>query len=230
MGKKGYKKIEYENLLFKHVYKVMDCFINCNLRCSDDYGVDKSDFCLFFNISLKDFDKIINIVKDNNPSMYEEYTNIIRKQEEICYRDNISKITKMICNIENGVRMDCGRIRPYDIIDYYKEVYLPFKSLLNIYETTGDINGVGILRNFVHKYKRQITLDENLILNVRLEFINSNTGSSVVLDEFEKFGIIDYIKENNLPMYESIFYDGCLRYVNGYMNIDNYLNYVRNSK
>ena len=191
----------------------------------------KVEFCLENNLSLKKFELYVSVIKANDLSLYKLYLDKIHSiiaQKYTLLLKNLEMITDLI---KNGVK-EAECIRPFDLLDYYQITHLSRAEFLNILKNkknnlpTTDVN---LVLKFLRKYENSRILNKNDLISrikekdiIGIEFDSNNnpianTGRLVTKEE--KVSVVNYLKENNIPLYDYCYDIALKRYINGTLSI-----------
>ena len=221
------RKQKYESII-ADANKIVLAFITQNK--------DKKEFCKINNIECRNWNKYINIIKDNNPALYNNYCHRIRKEEKKHNQISMEKTLQLLYFLNNGIKFN-GTRRPIDIIDYDRIINYPVhiiqKSAKTLYYekkiTKDDLIKIDefFKKNCIHtgiQYHKSLLFNEIDIDNILKEqnkFITEENGKQVVrvITEEEKLNIINEIKKYNVLVTKKRYYTCIQRLIKG---IDNY--------
>ena len=117
--------------------------------------------------------------------------------------------------------------RPFDVLDYYDHVNFEYDELFNIVKRSKIISSEDkrTLRTFFAKTKNvRKPLKEKLMLEVKDMKIDENGIMHEILTNEDKKSLFEYLKRNRYPMSEGTYYAAKKRYLNGYLDISEYVN------
>ena len=217
-----YKKLinsKHDEIKSQNIIEIATKYISNYLNSDFE---NQQAFCNQNKISYNYFKYYLEIVKKNNKELYEAYR--IKNEQVIRNNfDNLINLAETIINkikygiIENGIK------RKFDLLDYYQITDIDPSSLLNILMSKR-INNWFTFLNFVkkHSYSLMLTekriekiLNEKEVINVEFdESGNMIPNSGYEITKEDKLAVINYLKENNIPLLEEIYYDGLKRYLN----------------
>lgn len=183
-------------------------------------------FCDELNIDKKDFDKCLSIVEEKNPELFSIYTAKINKMKSTRYAILLGNIKKLISQMKNGIPLEDGTIRPFDIIDYFLTTKLSFDEILKTTKKALSIDEMKTFRSFTIRNKPSKIWNNNDIekcyesvhivgatFDENREIVNP--GHEVTLEE--KKNAIDYLRKLNVPLCENTYRCALRRYLSGYL-------------
>ena len=144
-----------------------------------------------YDLSYNDFKKFINnsknyYLKDVEKSILKKF---LRRENDF-NNDNIEKIKKIVDTISDDLVND----KPFNILDYYKELGWDDKLLINFLNNNSEIFSSFIIDNVRIYIKKYHINDKKYKLN---EFINYIKTKNKNINEIEK--IINYMNKNKMP-------------------------------
>ena len=186
------------------------------------------EYCNFNNININTFNFYIDILKEYDQKLYELYESkcTITKQRNFLLLLNIGR--KILFYLKNGI-LENDILREFDLLDYYlltKTDKANLLKILNQYES----NNVYLFINFIKKYKNSKLLKEKDIKNIlnskdiiNVEFdcnnnIIPNSGKEITKEE--KQLVINFLKENDIPISNYTYDIALKRYLNGNLILD----------
>lgn len=209
------QKNENENS-FEEAINTIKLFINSEFESAED-------FCNEYNININKFKTYINIVKEQDSNLYNLYVKKTTLVKQKNYAIIISICKKIIDNIKNGVSEN-GEIRPFDLLDYYRITTYDRTTILKVLKDVAP-SDAKLFITFLRKYSNSILLDARKIkeiLNskqvIGIEFDkdgNPIVGSGHEITIEEKEYVINYLKDNNIPLYDDVYNITLRRYING---------------
>lgn len=185
-------------------------------------------YCDSINMEVYKFHKIVNILRNVNPLLIEKYDDYVKNKTAKIYGVIFSKAREMVPMIKNGIKLEDGSIRPFDILDYYAITSININELWNIAKSKISPSDYSILGKFVNKNGFDKKVDYEFEYNtkywINLQYdlngnIIPNTGREVTLEEKE--GIINYLKNNFIPITNNTYHAALNRWMNGKLILDN---------
>ena len=183
---------------------------------SDYLTVD--EFCKLEPYSKMLFEYTVGVIRFLNPELYNYYLNEINRREKI-FEDNIILSGKqLIEKMDNGIVIENGKSREFDIIDYYLAVKVNPMKLFYILKRVMAISEMGEFKNFARRYSQindlsytaiQKKFDDLVVYNCKND---SDIETGTIITDEQKFALISYFLENNIPITEETYYAGLLRY------------------
>lgn len=166
-------------------------------------------YCLDIQLEKTDFDKYLELVRQNDEQLYNKYLQHIESNKNKVYEDLLSKALIVINLIKNGVE-EKGAKRDFDLVDYYKYLPLGFDRMLRIFRENLDLDDYKLLSTYINKNKNDKELSDTeinniynmkTIVNVQLDEENKvipGTGREITVEE--KQNIVNYLRNNNIPV------------------------------
>lgn len=198
--------------------KIISAFMNSGMTIRDFLEVNRID--------KKDFEHIIKIVSEFNPTLKRQYSEHISSMQKSRYAIILSGARKMAKLIQSGIVVG-DKVRKYDLIDYHSFTTLSFDTLKDITHGTLTNEEYYHIIKFMTENKTQnkLNLDDiyesKHIVNKRKDenghFIEES-GRELSLDE-KKF-IVGYLRYNHFPFSYEMYRCALNRYLNGYLEFD----------
>lgn len=142
---------------------------------------------------------------------------------------DVRLVTEINELVNQGVLCNDGRLRKFDVLDYYERTSMSMKkfNVLCIEVLTGiDTKKI---KQFIKSNFESLKIndeDVEMILNqhdeVRCEKDDRGypiPGTGTIITNQEKLGIINYLKKLRVPLTYGTYYAAFRRYVNGYLII-----------
>lgn len=145
------------------------------------------------------------------------------KEKRICAETDLEIITAVIEGINSGVLMEDGRVRKYDIFDYYELTHESIYDLLSI--TKGSINNGKAVANLYKWIRKQVGTEDKSEYSSDLardmnekainDFIeekisryqigeNGEFGACREITMEEKLQVIDFVNNEGIPFTECL--------------------------
>ncbi len=146
-----------------------------------------------YDLSYNDFKKFINnsknyYLKDVEKSILK---NFLRRENDF-NNDNIEKIKKIVDKISDDLVND----KPFNILDYYKELGWDDKLLINFLNNNCEIFSSFVIDNVRIYIKKYHINDKKYKLNEFINYIKTK-NKNINTNEIEK--IINYMNKNKMP-------------------------------
>ncbi len=165
----------------------------------------------------------LNIIKEYDKDLFKRYIEKIEIAKQRNYYILYSVSIKIIDGIKNGITEN-DYTRPFDLLDYYSITNLDKRIILRFLKDKFP-NDVSYFLNFIRKYPNTSILDEKKIQYIcdNDEYIRNQfdeNGKRIVnprtnITRDEKILILNYLKENNIPLYDTLYFIALKRYLNG---------------
>lgn len=131
----------------------------------------------------------------------------------------------MINLIENGIQLENGHIRKFDIIDYLSRTSLRTDEYLKIIKGKVSPHEYYLFKRFASS-NMFIPINTNKLYNTfqsyNVQFDKSNhiiPGTGRIIEKYEKENIINYIKTHHLPFTENVYNALFDRWKKGYIEM-----------
>ena len=174
------------------------------------------------SLSLKKFKNILSFIKLEDKELYNLYEQKALSIKQKNYRNMTSICKEIIDYINNGI-LENGAVRSFDLLDYYHITKCDRTTILKILKETSP-KDVKIYGAFLRRYQNSKLLNESQveeILNskqtIGIEFDKNNNpilGTGYIVTQEEKENIFNYLKENNIPLYDDVYNIALKRYLN----------------
>lgn len=187
-----------------------------------------SDYCKNLKISISKFNLFLNIVKEKNTSLHETCMNKINylENKKIEYLILLSKT--ILDKIKNGI-LEQGQLREFDLLDYYFITNIDRIIILKTitkYLPEETKNYVSFLRKYLRptlltEKQIKLLLNNKQIVDVLVDSKGNpiiGTGREVTIQEKEL--VINYLKENNIPIIDDVYSIALNRYLKGTLNLE----------
>lgn len=179
------------------------------------------------------FIKYLRILKKHDANAYEKYAKRKQTVQKQSFNDNNDTAQRLLLFLKNGVSLEDGTTREFDLLDYYLNFQILPKDLNDCVKCqTNPINiaDYKILRPFISKLMSPSTqLNIEQIMNATLE-VNAQRdengwpimGTGRIITSEEKQEVIDFLINNNIPVTTKLYDIALKRYINGISySIDN---------
>ena len=208
------------NKNIKKANNVISSFVS-----SDTYDVAK--YCHQSKIDINTFNLYLNIVKENNDNLYNQY---VYKCTTIKHRNFIFmlSIAKTLINyLKNGIKEN-ENTREFNLLDYYLLTNINQNTMLdflNKYEK----DDAYLFNQFIEKYKDSKLLtpiDIKNILNEKDYIYNyiDKDNDFILNNEItkdDKLIVLDYLKEHNIPLLDVMYKIALKKYLNEKLILNN---------
>ena len=215
------RKNEEENL--EDATKYVSMFID-----SKEFHSVKA-FCSFAKIDESTFNNYVNIIKNRNQELYEKYKETTERNRTQSFAIHASIFKKIVSMLKNGIEEN-GVKRKFDILDYYQNTKLSFNNLTTIAVRICSKQELNLLKRFIKdnsKYTTGVAHIEEKIMKEKVEVnhqLDKNgmpiPGTGEIFDDESKIKIINYLKENNIPLNMKTYTLARRRYTNGTLIIE----------
>lgn len=214
------------------VKKYIEIYINSSDKFLEDLLIE-------WNLTEEEFESYIRFIKrvDNDTYIkYLEHHNIKQREKE---EKRNKDFKELFHDFINGCQDD-GRIRQFDILDYFSSTNISLKEFLKSHAGKLDKDTYFKLRKFVNcnKYASidapgDIKYIMSEILRVDVEKDDEGNlipdSGRLILDS-EKENIINYLKDNNFPVNKYTYRAVLKRYLNGFLTFDTRGNVLKLTK
>jgi hypothetical protein len=195
-----HETISLGNFIDGHTFITKNRF-NFFVSLVKKYDIDL--YCKYLN-------KVDELVKQTNEDLYKKYEKKINSLKETRFAVLKRKISKVIEGIKNGVKLEDGSIRPFDVLDYFSYTNLPIETVADTFKGHLSKQDIAILRRFIKKINLTPLSGEESILKEKNTFIKD--GVPYVATDNDKLAVINYLKENG-ALYNTTYYIALRRYI-----------------
>lgn len=222
------QKIEEEEMKQKEEDNLEDAikYISMFIDAKEFHSIKA--FCSFAKIDESTFNNYVNIIKKRNQELYEKYKETTERNIKQNFAINASIVRKIVSMLKNGIEEN-GVKRKFDILDYYQNTKLSFNNLTTIAVRICSKQELNLLKRFIKdnsKYAAGVTHIEETIMKEKVEVnhrLDKNgmpiPGTGEIFDDESKIKIINYLKENNIPLNMKTYTLARRRYTNGTLKI-----------
>ena len=223
------EKIEEEEIKQKEEDNLEDAikYISMFIDSKEFHSVKA--FCSFIKINESTFNNYVNIIKNRNQELYEKYKETTERNIKQNFAINASIVRKIVSMLKNGIEEN-GVKRKFDILDYYQNTKLSFDNLNKIAVRICSKQELNPLKRFIKdnsKYTTGVANIEETIMKEKVEInhqLDKNgmpiPGTGEIFDDESKIKIINYLKENNIPLNMKTYTLARRRYTNGTLIIE----------
>lgn len=223
------QKIEEEEMKQKEEDNLEDAikYISMFIDAKEFHSIKA--FCSFAKIDESTFNNYVNIIKKRNQELYEKYKETTERNIKQNFAINASIVRKIVSMLKNGIEEN-GVKRKFDILDYYQNTKLSFNNLTTIAVRICSKQELNLLKRFIKdnsKYAAGVTHIEETIMKEKVEVnhrLDKNgmpiPGTGEIFDDESKIKIINYLKENNIPLNMKTYTLARRRYTNGTLIIE----------
>lgn len=196
----------------------------------DDKIKSIDDFCALMNISKDCYYEYLNIIKCLDNSLYlaikeKNNKNRIRTNDEVL---EVDKVVDIANQIKNGCLDVNGNTRNFELLDYFLQAKLGPGKFIDIYRKSeeSDEDVVMALRAFFDN--NDFFESNNNLLSINTELSSTTIllveGSPYEVTREEKEEVINYLKEQEIPINIKIYKQALKRYLNGTLIQENIQN------
>ena len=209
------KKKEKKTFMIAEASFIIKDYIDSNYENIDDY-------CLNKDLAVKKFKNILSFMKLEDKELYNLYEQKVLSVKQNNYRNMASICKKIMDGINNGI-LENGAIRSFDLLDYYHITNCDRTTILKILKEVSP-KDVKIFGAFLRRYQNSILLNESQveeILNskqtIGIEFDKNNNpilGTGYIVTQEEKEIVLNYLREQNIPLYDDVYNIALKKYLN----------------
>lgn len=189
-----------------------------------------NEFCKQSNIKRSTFYKYIEIIKEYDKNLYNLYLKKASTDRKIVYNNIFTIIKNIISFLKFGIK-DNNNFRKFDLIDYYLYTNYTMDEILKFAKMILSHDDLLLLSDFIRKNKigaKNDTLFEKMIMRQKiiLHYQKDEKGniipeSEVIFDNEEKAKLINFLKENKIPINSKTYNLLFRKYINGELDINN---------
>ena len=194
------------------------------------------DYCDSNNLSEEVFERAKNIVFLYDRDKYNILVNEQKQKDKSRNKQITEEAENIIGLIKNGVTLENGEKREFDLIDYYECTSIPPKKMpvyINKKIMTTDIDQFQLLylKKFLNRYNNNPFVFNPINVNDKLSAINIYDckkdengrlipGTGKTISENEKIALIEYLVNNKIPLIEGTYDAGIKRIKNNTFGIN----------
>ena len=175
-----------------------------------------NDFCSIMEITNDTFNKCLLYLKEHDNELYLKIKNKLYDSKKRDYKILVNKINKIVDEIINGVKLEDGSKRSFEILDYFLSTKLDFKDFIDIYiKANPNINNKQLkdIKTFFSKNK--LTTKVNITTEINGTNILIIENNPYEVKKQEKYETINYLKRNNIPLYTKVYSQALRRHIVG---------------
>ena len=187
---------------------------------SDCY--DEKDFFTDKNL----LEKILEYAFILDYDFYNRFFDVLEEKKNKLQELNIREGKQIINLIDSGILISNDSYREFDFIDYYMNTKLPPKKMVLLLRKYADSDKLILFKMFASRYDNDYVLKESDIerrLSDRTFFNcfadeNGNLieGTGFEISDSDKIFVLEYLKNNNVPITECTYSAGLQRFKNGF--------------
>ncbi len=168
------------------------------------------NFCKSEHLDVKKFDKYVNLIKEGDSELYSDYSDKIEKKRKENYAVIAKKIEEVSHYIKNGIVMETGEKRKFDIVDYYMVQKYESHDFLKISKDVLESEDYSNLKQFFSKNKLLEKQKPFYVKGVLEEVTEVDCkkdkngfpiqGTGRIVTEEEKLSVMDFLRRNDVPL------------------------------
>ena len=219
MVKNDIKTFNKENTIIDAYNKInFEIFLNPDIKTIDE-------FCEVMNITRKEFDIAFERLETLDNEMYLRIKDKIHNLKKQRYAILSNKVNAIVDSIVNGIKVSDDEVRPFEILDYFIATKLEFNDFIDIYLNDNpnvSKEKLKIIKIFLAKNKLSTKIKTSTELSGTTVFMIDDNQYEVKQEE--KIDTINYLNNNNIPLYTKIYKQALRRHVNGNLIKDEKVN------
>lgn len=219
MVKNDIKTFNKENTIIDAYNKInFEIFLNPDIKTIDE-------FCEVMNITRKEFDIAFERLETLDNEMYLRIKDKIHNLKKQRYAILSNKVNVIVDNIVNGIKVSDDEVRPFEILDYFIATKLEFNDFIDIYLNDNpnvSKEKLKIIKIFFAKNKLSTKIKTSTELSGTTVFMIDDNPYEVKQEE--KIDTINYLNNNNIPLYTKVYKQALRRHVNGNLIKDEKVN------
>ena len=193
-------KIDIDEKLLEKAKKFAEEFIESDLKLNDYLNIN--------NITTNTYNIYRGLLENYYPDLFAKLE-LKNLHSSSTYFYTMLKIGKEVAEcLKNGVKNEDGTSRKFDLLDYYLKIKLSPDYLLRLIRKKLTTEEYVLFRSFIARYKNDKGLNIHDTINSK-HIINNK---EVTFDE--KWQAINYLKENGMPVTNSLYYSVLRRLLN----------------
>ncbi len=188
--------------------------IDFNIFLSSDIK-SKDDFCKLMDIRESDFNTLFSMLEVRDNELYLKIKEKIRSLQGQRYAVLINKVNSIADNIINGIELEDGSRRNFEIIDYFLSTKLDFNDFIDLYNKNRniDIESLKSIKIFFAKNKLTNKLNINQELDGTTIFMIDDKPYEVSKEE--KQTVLNYLRVKDIPLYIKVYKQALKRHISG---------------
>mgnify|MGYP005799698995 CR=1 FL=1 len=193
--------------------------IDFNIFLSSDIK-SKDDFCKLMDIKESDFNTLFSMLEVRDNELYLKIKEKIRNLQGQRYAVLINKVNSIADNIINGIKLEDGSRRNFEILDYFLSTKLDFNEFIDLYNKNRniDIESLKVIKIFFAKNKLTNKLNINQELDGTTIFMIDDKPYEVSKEE--KQTVLNYLRVKEIPLYIKVYKQALKRHINGNLILD----------
>ena len=188
--------------------------IDFNIFLSSDIK-SKDDFCKLMDIRESDFNTLFSMLEVRDNELYLKIKEKTRNLQGQRYAVLINKVNSIADNIINGIELEDGSRRNFEIIDYFLSTKLDFNDFIDLYNKNRniDIESLKAIKIFFAKNKLTNKLNINQELDGTTIFMIDDKPYEVSKEE--KQTVLNYLRVKDIPLYIKVYKQALKRHISG---------------
>lgn len=224
---------EYENKLIEIELPIAKQLINSYIKSK---SLTVKQYCEDNEMSAETFERAKRIISLYDKERYTRFNAEQKIKDLIRNKLVTEEIEQMVYLIKNGVELENGTVREFDLIDYYECTNVPPKNL-SISINTKKFVPTGIsssdlleVKKYLHKVTTNIfnfnPINVERKLNDVVKFAEKDENGKIIegsfrtIDESEKISLIEYLNAHKIPLIEGTYEAGIRRIRNNTFGIE----------
>lgn len=189
----------------------------------------KEEFCASYNIESKTFDYYVEVIQRKNIELYNQYQEKLKETRKKSLEKLTKEIKLIVQLLKNGIEEN-EITRPFDLLDYYMITKRDINEILRYSRLILNEKDAQILKLFIKKNDRggeYNPKDIDLIMSEKVEVNcrkNKNgitiPGTGEIFPNENKEKIIEYLKQNQIPINRKTYTLAFRRYINGFLYLE----------
>ena len=187
------------------------------------------EFCDDFIVNRELFSYYVELIREKQPELYEKYLERKKQIQSKSYAIITKDIKYIIHLLKTGIEEN-GITRQFDLIDYYLITKMDLNEINQIAKQILNSSDQIIFKKFIIKYLSSVKTNYKDIKEILSEKIEINcekdergisipgTGQIVPIETKEK--LIEYLKQNQIPVNRKTYTLVFRRYINGYLGLN----------
>ncbi len=157
-----------------------------------EYRYDKGTL-----ITPKKFNAKLKYIEKYTPELYKEYIDYTQERKNYLKRIVMETINYLIDKIENGIPLEDGQKRDFDILDYYLLIDIPFADYVAFFKANSTNNTqIKLLGTFYKENSSKELPNKEILKFLNYKFRRNNMDIS----EEIKLEILNYLYQYRIPI------------------------------
>ena len=195
----------------KRAKKIVKLYIDGNYR-------NIKHFCKDLHMGISTFNSYIKLVKQIDEELYNQIEERLKMQSSRNISILNNELSKIVYFIKNGVELEDGRVKEFDILDYCKLINLSLENMRCFLNKSNlEMEDLKLIRKFLMQYRNFKMITKNYIYNEKNIVLVNDISHEVTIEEKEK--VIEYLENNKIPLLNVTYNTALKRFLSNDLNV-----------